>query len=135
MTTDWYLDSSVGVRILTGHSRDAVQWLAEARARGEAVTSSTLHRLEVSRVALREGLDQRRVLTYLAALDLRVASEAQLVRAERIPHYLKTLDTIHLQCALDLRAEGRDITVVTHDRAMAEVASLLGFRVYDPVED
>lgn len=133
MSSDFYLDSSVGLRVLLGHSRSAAIWLRDALEGGDVVTSSSLHKLEVSRVALRENLDTQRVLAYFSSIDFVRASGEQIDRAADIPYYLKTLDTLHLQCALDLRAAGRDLAIVTHDQAMKNVAGRLGFAVHDPV--
>lgn len=54
----WYLDASVALHaLLPGGDPRARRWLDETRLAGEDVYSSTLLRLELTRVLRRERLD------------------------------------------------------------------------------
>lgn len=126
------------MRIIVAESPAAIAWLGTvADDPGSRVTSSSLHRLEISRVALRTGLDSRAVDDYFGVIDLWTIDQDLIDRAMRIPHYLKTLDTLHVQTALDLHSAlgGEPPVIVTHDAAMARVAVTLGLTVHDPVTD
>ena len=107
--TAYYLDSSVAVRILLGHSPEAAAWFdATTGSEDDHILASRLLRTELTRVLRREGLP--------------VADRAQV---------LDYLDTVHLASAI--RTGLDDLTVVTHDRALATAATQIGFRVHDPV--
>ena len=132
--TQYYLDSSVGIRILLGHSPDAARWF-------DSVNSSTTDQAmsyrilgtEMTRTLRRLGepLELRhQVLDYVATVPL---DHAVLQEAEAIIPHLKTLDAIHVASAL--RSGAEDLVICTHDRAMASVARQLGLDVEDPVTD
>jgi predicted nucleic acid-binding protein len=131
--TAYYLDSSVAVRIVLGHSPHAAAWFdATTGSDDDRVISSRLLRTELTRVLRREGLpvaDRDQILDYLDTIPL---DHAVLQEAEAIVVHLRTLDAVHLGSAL--RSGLDDLTVVTHDQAMAAVATQIGFRVHDPVE-
>ncbi|MBX7432562.1 type II toxin-antitoxin system VapC family toxin [Mycobacterium sp. Y57] len=128
-----YLDSSVAVRIMLGHSGSAAQWFDSTTGQdGERVVSSRILRTEITRVLRSEGLpvaDRDQILDYVdtIALDHAVLQEAEAI----IPH-VRTLDAIHLASAL--RSGLEDLVIVTHDATMKTVASAIGFRINDPVE-
>lgn len=128
----YYLDSSVAVRIILGHSPEAARWFDDTTAdRHSRVISSRLLRTEITRVLRREGLpvlDRGQITDHIDVLPL---DHAVLNEAEAIGSHIKTLDAIHLASAL--RSGLDDLTVVTHDRTMASVAQHLGFVIYDPV--
>jgi predicted nucleic acid-binding protein len=130
MVTHWYLDSSVGVRILLGHSASARRWFDTTTADDQAVVvSSRLLRTELTRVLRREQLPvalRDEVLDYVSFIPL---NEAILAHAESIVAHIKTLDAVHLA---SLVHTGLDATVVTHDATMAGVAATLGYPVLDP---
>ncbi len=131
--TAYYLDSSVAVRIVLGHSPEAAAWFdAITGSDDDRVLSSRLLRTELTRVLRREGLpltDRDQVLDYLDTVPL---DHAVLHEAEAIVPHIRTLDAVHLASAL--RSGLDDLTMVTHDRAMTGVATQIGFRVLDPVE-
>ncbi|WP_336087760.1 type II toxin-antitoxin system VapC family toxin [Nocardia sp. SSK8] len=128
----FYLDTSVAVRIILGHSRPAAEWFDATTADDASrIISSRLLRTEITRVLRREGLpvlDRGQIIDYI---DIVPVDHAVLNEAEAIISHIKTLDAIHLASAL--RSGLEDLTVVTHDTAMATVAGQLGFAVFDPV--
>ncbi|WP_217696705.1 PIN domain-containing protein [Mycobacterium sp. GA-1841] len=128
--TYFYLDSSVAVRILLGHSMPAAAWFDTATGDPEtSVISSRLLRTELTRVLRREGLPvQRRdaLLDYVGMLPI---SDALLAEAEAIVPHIKTLDAIHLASVI---RSGLDATVVSHDATMLSVAGELGYATLDP---
>lgn len=132
--TQYYLDSSVGLRILLGHSPAAARWFDDTiGSSADLVISSRLLRTEMTRALRRlaEPLERRaEVLDHIGTLPL---DHAVLVEAEAIVPHVRTLDAIHLASAL--RSGLEDIVVCTHDRAMTVVARQVGLDVYDPVTD
>ncbi|WP_052956954.1 type II toxin-antitoxin system VapC family toxin [Mycolicibacter heraklionensis] len=128
-----YLDSSVAVRIMLGHSASAAQWFDSTTGRDdERVVSSRILRTEITRVLRRESLpvaDRDQILDYVDTIPL---DHAVLQEAEAIIPHLRTLDAIHLASAL--RSGLDDLVITTHDGAMKSVAVALGFRIADPVE-
>jgi predicted nucleic acid-binding protein len=128
-----YLDSSVAVRIMLGHSASAAQWFDSATGRDdERVVSSRILRTEITRVLRRESLpvaDRDQILDYVDTIPL---DHAVLQEAEAIIPHIRTLDAIHLASALRSGLDG--LVITTHDVAMKSVAVALGFRIADPVE-
>lgn len=66
----------------------------------------------------------------VGALHLVPVTDGILAEAESIVPHVKTLDAIHLA---SLIATGLDATLVTHDARLADVASIIGYPVIDPV--
>lgn len=128
--TYFYLDSSVAVRIVLGHSPSAAAWFDTATGDPEvSVISCRLLRTELTRVLRREGLPVRRrdaVLDYIGVMSV---SDALLAEAEAITSHVKTLDAIHLASVI---RSGVDATVVSHDATMLSVAGELGYATLDP---
>ncbi|MBS9534597.1 type II toxin-antitoxin system VapC family toxin [Mycobacterium sp. M1] len=128
-----YLDSSVAVRIMLGHSVSAAQWFDSVTGRDDdRVVSSRILRTEITRVLRRESLpvaDRDQILDYIDTIPL---DHAVLQEAEAIIPRIRTLDAIHLASAL--RSGLDDLVVTTHDATMKSVAVMLGFRIADPVE-
>lgn len=132
MTAHWYyVDTSVALRALLGHSTEAAAWL-EAADRDPEVTlvSSRILRTELTRVLRRERIDVAERDRLLDGISLVPMTDAVLELAESIVPHVRTLDAIHLASAL---AVGRDAVVVTHDAVMLRVAAELGLRTLDPV--
>lgn len=73
--------------------------------------------------------DRDQILDYLDIVPL---DHAVLQEAEAIVPHSRSLDAVHLGSAL--RCGLDDLTIVTHDHAMAAVATQIGFRVHDPVD-
>lgn len=130
----YYLDTSVAVRILLGHSPSAAEWFDRVTDDIDcSVLSSRLLRTELTRVLRREGLAVQRREEILDYLDTVGVDHAVLQEAEAIIPHIRTLDAIHLASAL--RCGVPDLAIVTHDRVMRSVAEQLGFAVLDPVEE
>ncbi|HPB72513.1 MAG TPA: type II toxin-antitoxin system VapC family toxin [Phycicoccus sp.] len=128
-----YLDSSVALRIVLGHSPAAAHWFEQVTRAAEPVLSSRLLRTEMTRALRRLGLPLERrevVLDYVAVVPL---DHAVLQEAEAIVPHVKTLDAIHLASAL--RSGIDDIVICTHDVTMATTARHLGLATVDPVTD
>jgi uncharacterized protein len=133
VVTYHYLDSSVAVRIMLGHSASAAQWFDSTTGRDDdRVVSSRILRTEITRVLRRESLrvaDRDQILDYIDTIPL---DHAVLQEAEAIIPHIRTLDAIHLASAL--RSGLDDLVIVTHDTTMKAVAVAIGFRISDPVE-
>lgn len=133
MVRAYYLDTSVAMRIMLGHSIEAARWFDNATADKECrIVSSRLLRTEITRVLRREGLpvlDRGQIIDHIDVIPI---DHAVLNEAEAIISHIRTLDAIHLASAL--RSGLEDLTVVTHDKNMATVAGQLGFAVFDPVQ-
>ncbi|MEL4358905.1 MULTISPECIES: PIN domain-containing protein [unclassified Luteococcus] len=131
--TTYYLDSSVAMRILLGHSPAAAHWFDDTTASNDEILSSRLLGTEMTRVLRRlEAPIERRheVLSHVGTIAL---DHAVLQEAEAILPHIKTLDAIHLASAL---RSGRDgVIICTHDRTMQAVSHDLGLATMDPVTD
>lgn len=131
--TTYYLDTSVALRALLGHSPSAAQWLDQTTADPHhQVVSSRILRTELTRVLRREELPVLLRDELLDVLFLVPVTEGVLAAAESIERHIKTLDAIHLGSVI---AAGLDATIVSHDPTMLTVASALGYRTLDPVEE
>jgi predicted nucleic acid-binding protein len=133
VVTYYYLDSSVAVRIMLGHSASAARWFDNTTGRDDdRVVSSRILRTEIIRVLRRESLpvtDRDEILDYVDTIPF---DHAVLQEAEAIIRHIRTLDAIHLASAL--RSGLEDLVIVAHDTTMKSVAATIGFRVTDPVD-
>ncbi len=125
----WYLDSSALVKLIVEEASSAA---VERFLRGHTCISSDLARAEVVRAARRcspEATVAARAV--LAALDLvSIVSDVYDAAGRLGPPELRTLDALHLACALEL---GDDLEgVVSYDERMAKAASALGLQVVAP---
>ncbi|MDR1387096.1 MAG: PIN domain-containing protein [Propionibacteriaceae bacterium] len=131
--TTFYLDTSVVLWALLGHSPSAAAWIDQVTAQGEhLVVSSRILRTELTRVLRREGLPVSRRDEVLDVLSLAPITEGVLAAAEAIQPHVKTLDAIHLGSVI---AMGLDATIVSHDTAMLAAATSLGYPTHDPVAE
>ncbi|MDR1441250.1 MAG: PIN domain-containing protein [Bifidobacteriaceae bacterium] len=131
--TVFYLDASVALRALLGHSRAAAVWIDQVTAQEEhLVVSSRILRTELTRVLRREGLPVSRRDEILGVLSLVPVTEGVWAAAEAIQPHVKTLDAIHLGSVI---AAGLDATIISHDTTMLAVAESLGYPTYDPVAE
>lgn len=127
----WYLDSSIALHvILPGGDERARTWLDGVLASDEQIYSSVLLHLELTRVLRRERLDVALADLVLDRVDAISINDAVLHSAAAIETHVKSLDAIHLASCMLL---GSDVTVVTHDLAMSQVAQSLGFGATDPI--
>ncbi len=131
--TIFYLDTSVALRALLGHSPSAAAWIDQVTADDEhQAVSSRILRTELTRVLRREGLPVSRRDEVLDVLRLVPVTDGVLAATEAIEPHVKTLDAIHLGSVI---AAGLDATVVSHDAAMLAAAASLGYSTFDPVTD
>ncbi len=129
--TTYYLDTSVALRALLGHSPAAATWVDQVSADEEhLLVSSRILRTELTRVLRREGLPLSRRDEVLDVLSLVPITDGVLAAAEAIEPHVKTLDAIHLGTVI---AAGLDATIVSHDAAMIAAATSLGYPTLDPV--
>jgi predicted nucleic acid-binding protein len=133
VVTTYYLDASVALRVLFGHSESAAAWLDGVNASPESsVVSSRILRTEITRVLRRESVPvslRDRLLDYVGTVPI---SDAVLAEAEAIVPHLKALDAIHLASVI---TTGIDAVIVTHDKTMKAVADLIGYTTFDPITD
>ncbi|MDK8879752.1 type II toxin-antitoxin system VapC family toxin [Corynebacterium sp. MSK008] len=93
------------------------------------VVSSDLLEIELRRLAVRLGRPQGEVTLILRGISLAELHRATLRSASMLPMpYLRTLDAIHLQAALDLESDA----VLTYDKRLADAAREVGFEVIAP---
>ena len=131
--TIYYLDTSVALRALLGHSPSAAAWIDETTANSQhMVVSSRLLRTELTRVLRREGLPVSRRDEVLNVLNIAPLTDGVLAAAEAIEPHVKTLDAIHLATVI---VAGLDATIVSHDAAMLAAATSLGYDTLDPVTE
>lgn len=125
-----YLDTSALGRVLLGEP-DAPAILRDLGA-FEQVVASRLLRVELRRLALREGrlAEADQLLAGVALLGL---DDELLAMAETVPPATVTaLDAIHLATALRLAGAGRLDAVMTYDVRLAEGAREHGLTVLVP---
>lgn len=124
-----YVDSSVALAsVMRVPQRSAVlSWIDRLHA---TLVSSRLLRTEVVRTLRRDKIPLTEAAPILHRVGLVDITHETHEVAERIERHTKTLDALHLATALLI---GDDITVATHDKNMAAVATDLGLDAVDPV--
>ena len=131
--TVFYLDTSVALRALLGHSPSAALWIDQTTSDARhQVVSSRILRTELTRVLRREGLPVNLRDEILDVLAIVPVTDGVLAAAEAIEPHVKTLDAIHLGSVI---AAGLDATIVSHDTAMIAAATSLGYSILDPVSE
>ena len=132
-----YVDASVLLRVVLRQPNALREWARIERGVSSALVQTeslrTLDRLRLraqladAEVALR----REAVLAVIASLELIEIDATVLDRAAQpMPTELGTLDAIHLASALLWReATGGELTMATHDRALALGARAHGLRV------
>jgi len=132
-----YLDSSVILRVVLGQPGKLAEWksvlLGVTSGLAEVECLRTMDRLRLLGELTTEESASGREAVYriMEALEVVEFSSAVMRRASQpMPTPLGTLDAIHLASA-DLWREGRgkQLTMATHDRALALAARASGFRV------
>jgi predicted nucleic acid-binding protein len=132
-----YLDSSVVLRLVLGQTGAFAEWRTVQRGVASALVEveclRTLDRLRHRERIADTDLAVRRetVFRLLEAVELVEPTRAILTRAAHpLPTELGTLDAIHLATALAWKErEGLDLTMATHDVALATAARASGLRV------
>jgi predicted nucleic acid-binding protein len=132
-----YLDSSVLLRVVLGQRNALKEWdritLGVASALVEVECLRTLDRLRLARGFTDEAIAERREAIYrlLEAMELVEMTYPVLARAAQpLPTALGTLDAIHLATGLLWKEQtGNDLSMATHDAALAVAAKASGLRV------
>ena len=123
-----YADTSAIACLLKAepHTRAMRLWLEAGKCE---VVSSDLLEIELRRLAVRLGRPQGEVTLILRGISLAELNRATLRSASMLPMpYLRTLDAIHLQAALDLESDA----VLTYDMRLADAAREVGIEVIAP---
>ena len=132
-----YVDASVLLRVVLRQPNALPEWTQIDRGVSSALVTTeslrTLDRLRLRAQLSDSELAPRRqaVLAVIASLELVEIDETVLDRAAQpMPTELGTLDAIHLASALLFRERtGEELTMATHDRALALGAQAHGIRV------
>lgn len=132
-----FLDASVVLRLVLGEPRQLAEWkrvdTAVASALTEVECLRTLDRLSRLGSLSADELAERRAAVYrlLEAVEVVDVGRPVLRRAsETFPTPLGTLDAIHLSTAISWRdARNAELTMATHDTALATAARAMGLRV------
>lgn len=133
MTRDLYVDSSVVLRALLGHSGAAQAWFEARGAGSQTLVASRLGLLEVRRVASNAGASRAEADNYTGRFAYMRIDDQLIDEADAIPYPVKSADSLHLATALRFGADA--VEIVTHDHQFATAARALGFQVTDPVTD
>lgn len=125
----YYLDTSAVVKLIVAEDHSAA---LSAWCSGRDLIASDLVRTETLRAARRHSpaaLAQARAVT--AALPMLTLTSSVCDRASELdPAILRSLDALHLSCALQLGDELEG--VVTYDERMAAACSALGLAAVSP---
>jgi predicted nucleic acid-binding protein len=132
-----YVDSSVLLRVILGQRDVLKEWgrLTQgiASALVEVECLRTLDRLRVAQGFTDEMIAQQRGAVYrlLEAMEIVEITYPVLARAAQpLPTALGTLDAIHLATALLWKEQtGKELSMATHDVALAIAAKASGLRV------
>lgn len=132
-----YLDSSVVLRVVLGQPGRLQEWeaISGAVASGlvEVECLRTLDRLRLVGHLSEETLVLRREAIYQLTAEMEVVEPTTaLLRQASLPQptALGTLDAIHLATAVLWREyRNEELTMATHDRALALAARSVGMRV------
>lgn len=132
-----YIDASVALRLVLGESNRLAEWRRIESAVASALTEveclRTLDRLSRLGSLSEDDVATRRTAVYrlLEAVEVVDVGRPVLRRAsEPFPTPLGTLDAIHLSTAIAWRdARNADLTMATHDTALAMAARAVGLEV------
>jgi predicted nucleic acid-binding protein len=132
-----YVDASALLRIALRQPNALREWRQITRGVSSALIATeslrTLDRLRLRAPLSDAEVAARRqaILSIIASLELIDIDTAVLDRAAQpMPTELGTLDAIHLSSALLWQdATGEELTMATHDRALALAAQAHGMRV------
>lgn len=132
-----YMDSSAILRMILGEPDGFTGWdrcsILVTSALAEVECLRTLDRIRLTnRLSAKETIARRESLFRILESMKIVEISASIIRraSEPFPVPLKTLDAIHLATALTWRdVEGKDLTMVTHDQALAAAARSFGLPV------
>jgi predicted nucleic acid-binding protein len=131
-----YVDASVLLRVVLGQPNALAQWPQINRGVSSALLATeslrTLDRLRLrARLSDAQVAERRQtILALIASLELIEIDAVVLDRAAQpMPTALGTLEAIHLSSALLWRENtGQELSMATHDRALALGAQAYGMR-------
>ena len=132
-----YLDSSVLLRVILGQRNALKEWgritQGIASALVEVECLRTLDRLRVSQGLPDEMIAKQRGAVYRLLETMQIVEITQPIltrAAQPLPTALGTLDAIHLATAsLWKEQSGKEMSMATHDIALAIAAKASGLRV------
>ncbi len=132
-----YLDASVALRLVLGEPNRLAEWRrvesAVASALSEVECLRTLDRLARLGSWPEDDVAARRTAVYRLFEGVEVVDVGRPVlrrASEPFPTPLGTLDAIHLSTAIAWRdARNADLTMATHDLALATAARAVGLQV------
>ena len=132
-----YLDSSVLLRIILGQRDRLKEWARVTRGIASALAEveclRTLDRLRLIEGYSDEVIADRRetVFRLMEAMEVIEVTHSVLSRASQpLPTALGTLDAIHLASAMMWKERtATDLSMATHDMALATAAKASGLRV------
>lgn len=130
-----YLDTSALTKLLVAEPETPAlrEWLVEQGDRGESAAVSVIGRVELIRAVVRYGqLGQAERARYLLdGLDILPLTEPVIALAETVgPAALRSLDAIHLACAVRIKPE---LTVfVTYDHRLLHGCRAVGLATASP---
>jgi len=128
-----YLDTSALLKrvVIEPDSAALRQYLGASQARGDLLASSSLAWVEVWRALRRlevPDIDEVGELTMSGVAEFEMTETTMRLARRLGPQHLRSLDALHLACAVQLGVQ----TVVTYDDRMAEAAAIMGFEVAAP---
>lgn len=113
-----YVDTSALGRVLLGEPDAEV--IRETLARYDPWWSSALLPVELRRLARRQGIEERGE-ELLSLVSTRRLDSSVLKRAAKLdPVEVRTLDAIHLDAAIQLKARGAVDAVLTYDQQLQD---------------
>jgi hypothetical protein len=135
-----YAESSAVLAWLLGQGRGTE--VSDALAGAASVIASDLTLVECERVLIRgwstglmtevERVDQSSTLAHVAAHWIRLRVDEEVVERARRPFPIepvRTLDALHLACALVARSVSPDVRLLSLDQRVRENATRMGFEV------
>lgn len=123
-----YVDTSAFMCLLKEEptTQPMLVWLDEGT---HEIVSSELLELELRRSARRYGVSQSEVTLLFRGVSLAAFTQTAFRSACQLPMpYLRSLDALHLQAALDMDCDA----VLTYDARLADAASEVGLDVIAP---
>jgi predicted nucleic acid-binding protein len=125
-----YVDTSALGRVLLAEPE--AEAIRAVLAERDEWWASELLVVELRRLAARKGL-QAEAEEYLDAFRLVAIDSASLQRASHLdPMVVRSLDAIHLEAAVQLRADGQVEGVVTYDQQLSAGCAHHGLAVHAP---
>lgn len=125
----WYVDTSAALKLLVEEAESSA--LVDAVAdQAPTLVSCLLLETELRRAVQRQAaLSQVAVAELLTRVNLYEIAPAWFTAAGLLPGNLRSLDALHVCCAILLRAD----VLVTYDARMSQTAASAGLPVFAPV--